>query len=190
MDGDLYIVMNDEELILLFLNRDEDAIRETAKQYGAVLRGVIRNILESEEDTDECLNDVYLALWQNIPSNRPENLRAYAIRLAKNMAIDTFRYNRSMKRSSEMMVAIDEMDDIAGSGDPADEYIASELGRAIEDFLKGLPELDRRIMIRRYWFFDSPQELSKKCGLTPHALNVRLARLRKKLAGFLKKKGF
>lgn len=76
MDGDLYIVMNDEELILLFLNRDEDAIRETAKQYGAVLRGVIRNILESEEDTDECLNDVYLALWQNIPSNRPENLRA------------------------------------------------------------------------------------------------------------------
>ena len=49
MDGDLYIVMNDEELILLFLNRDEDAIRETAKQYGAVLRGVIRNILGSED---------------------------------------------------------------------------------------------------------------------------------------------
>ena len=55
--------MTDEEIIRLFFERSEQAITELSKEHGSAAARVARNILGSERDAEECLNDTYLAVW-------------------------------------------------------------------------------------------------------------------------------
>ena len=80
--------MNDSELIQLLFERDERAIGEIQIKYAAYCRYIAGNILSSREDIDEVLNDALGALWQSIPPNRPESLKAYLGRITRNLAID------------------------------------------------------------------------------------------------------
>ena len=55
--------MNDDQIINLFFTRSEDAIQQTAYKYGARLAGLAVNIVKSNEDAEECVNDTYLKAW-------------------------------------------------------------------------------------------------------------------------------
>ena len=44
-------LMDDQRIIELFMNRDEQAIHETADKYGAYIRKIAGNILGNREDT-------------------------------------------------------------------------------------------------------------------------------------------
>ena len=80
-------MLSDEQIVELFFARDERALREVAAGYGTYLKSVAMNVLKNSEDCDECLNDVYLALWNRIPPERPGNLKAYAAKAVRNAAL-------------------------------------------------------------------------------------------------------
>ena len=69
--------MTDEEIIKKYFAREEDAIAETDRKYGAYCRKLCYNILSSMEDSEECVNDAYMRLWDNIPPKRPYELGTY-----------------------------------------------------------------------------------------------------------------
>ena len=69
--------MDDKRIIELFFAREERAIAETEKKYGALCRYIAGNVLASSEDVEECVSDVLLALWNAIPPDKPEDLCAY-----------------------------------------------------------------------------------------------------------------
>ncbi|MBO5270719.1 MAG: hypothetical protein J6B77_08030, partial [Clostridia bacterium] len=66
--------MNDRELVEALFQRKESALRDVITAYGALCRSVLRNLLSAQSDVEECENDVYLAVWNSIPPNRPESL--------------------------------------------------------------------------------------------------------------------
>lgn len=70
--------MDDPQIIELYWARSEQAISETAAKYGTFLWRIARNILESHDDADECVNDTYLRAWNAIPPSRPSAFRAWA----------------------------------------------------------------------------------------------------------------
>ena len=78
--------MTDEEIISLFFERSEQAISELAAKHGKAVARIVRNILSDEEDVKECVNDTWLGVWNSIPPNRPDPLRAYVCRIARNLA--------------------------------------------------------------------------------------------------------
>lgn len=55
--------MDDTEITELFLQRKESAIKELSQKYGSYCKTVASNILKNPNDTEECLNDAYLAVW-------------------------------------------------------------------------------------------------------------------------------
>ena len=59
--------MDDTQIIDLYFGRYESAILETAKKYGAYLNQISYNILRCREDTEEVVEDTYLAAWNAIP---------------------------------------------------------------------------------------------------------------------------
>lgn len=67
--------MIDAKIIKLFFNRDEQAIRETEEKYGAYLYQVAYRILHNPEDAAEVVNDTYMAAWNAIPPERPDNMK-------------------------------------------------------------------------------------------------------------------
>ena len=59
--------MNDQEIISLYFDRNEQAIKETDTKYGKTCMQVSMNILHSPPDAEECVNDTYLKTWNSIP---------------------------------------------------------------------------------------------------------------------------
>ena len=65
--------MDDLTIIELYFARNEKAIEETDKKYGKLCFSVANNILFNDEDSEECVNDTYLSVWNKIPPTRPNN---------------------------------------------------------------------------------------------------------------------
>ena len=57
--------MEDREIVELYWQRSESAIAETESKYGAYCRYIARNILRDREDSEECVNDAYLGVWNS-----------------------------------------------------------------------------------------------------------------------------
>ncbi|MET2869621.1 hypothetical protein ABXV15_02885 [Exiguobacterium profundum] len=66
--------MDDQVIIDWYWERSEYAIVATKKKYGSYCHRVSNNILQNREDTEECLNDLYMKAWESIPPTRPFRL--------------------------------------------------------------------------------------------------------------------
>jgi len=183
--------MEDEKIIDLFFSRDEQAIAETQRSYGALCHRIGENILRSRSDAEECVNDVYLALWNRIPPERPNPLISYVAKVARNIALKRYAYNTAEKRNSFYDASLDELEEtLASGGGPEQEIEAGELTERINAFLEGQTPENRFIFVSRFWFSDSYEAIAERSGLTVKNVSVRLVRLKTKLREQLISDGF
>ena len=49
--------------------------------------------------------------------------------------------------------------------------------------------MQRRVFLRRYWYFDSAQDIARELGLTGAGVRSMLHRLRKRLKLYLEQEG-
>ncbi len=182
--------MTDEEIIDLFFERSEQAISELAKKHGAAVAGVARSILGDEEDAKECVNDVWLGAWNSIPPHRPEALRAYVCRIARNLAAKRYHAGLAKKRNGRFDLALDELAECVPDRNGVEDAVAAkELAESIDRFLDTLSYEDRFLFMRRYWYADPLPEIAKMAGMRYGAAAVRLHRVREKLKKQLLKEG-
>ncbi len=173
--------MEDERIVALFFERSELAIRALDDKYGALCRAVAFNILADAQDAEECVSDAYLGAWNAIPPARPDRLRAYIIKIVRNLSVKAYRTKRAVKRSG-YMVALEELDEcIADKKTVEDTVEAAELGGIIERFLDTLSAKERVIFMRRYAFADSYAEIAERVGVSEKNVSVRLSVTRQKL---------
>lgn len=183
--------MEDEKIIELLFARSESALSELDQKYGRLCHKVAHNILNDYSDTQECVNDAYLGVWNSIPPNRPESLIAYVCRIVRNLSLKRFRYNTAEKRNSQMDVALEELDGcLASSKDVEKEVIGAELTQIIEQFLDQLKPVDRIIFMRRYYFSDSYDTIAQAADITEKNVSVRLTRIRSRLRDYLKAQNY
>ena len=183
--------MEDSTIISLFFERSEQAIDELNRKYGAAVKKTAANILHDRLDVEECVNDTYLRVWNNIPPHVPNPLAGYVCRIARNLAVNRYHSNRAEKRSGNYALVLDEMEECIPSGANVEtEYDAKELGAAINRFLSTLEPKDRFLFVRRYWYADSIADLAVMTGSSANQISVRLFRLREKLRRTLLKEGF
>ena len=114
--------MEDEKIVDLYLDRNEDAIRLTKEKYGPRLRRMAEDILADREQALECENDAYLEIWNLIPPHEPGTyLFAFAGRILRHLALDRCRIRRRQKRSGEICLLTEEMQEcIPGRGEGLD----------------------------------------------------------------------
>lgn len=181
--------MEDEQIIDLYFRRSEQAISETDHKYGRPCRKVSFNILRNREDTEECVNDTYLAAWNTIPPKRPDPFAAFLLRIVKNLSLKRYRDSSAQKRNSELDVCFEELEECLPSGSGADMTARAHLKILIERFLDGLDRDERIIFVRRYWYGDSVKDIAKAFHITENNTSVRLHRLRKGLKTCLEEEG-
>ena len=182
--------MDDKQIIELYFERNEQAIKETQNKYGAFCHRIAMNILGIYEDAEECVNDTYYSVWKQIPPTVPEVFKVYIGRIARNLSISRFRAMRAKKRYSSMEIMLSELNDCVPSSSNVEQTIeVMQLSAYISEWLDSLPEEDQALFVRRYWFGDEVQELAKKCGITAAKMAQRMLRLRKSLKAALEQKG-
>lgn len=182
--------LDDKKIIELFRERSEQAIVELADKYGAVCSKIAFHILNNRQDTDECVNDTYLGVWNTIPPQNPDPLISYVCRIVRNLAIKRYHRNTAAKRNSIYDVALDELENCFASAYSVEEaYDAMETARVIDAFLETLDQDSRILFVRRYWHADSISDLAALFQTGKHNVSVRLSRIREKLKQHLIKEG-
>ncbi len=182
--------MEDHEIVQLYWDRDERAIEESDKKYGRLCRSVALRVLESMEDSEECVSDTWLRSWNAIPPRRPDLLGAFLARITRNLALDRWRASHSARRlGGETALALEELGDCVSGESLENEVDRRELARVLNAFLRSLPEGDRNLFLRRYWSVETLESLAKQEGMSVSALHRRLRRLRSALADRLRKEG-
>ena len=184
--------MDDSQIVELFFERSEQAFTELSEKYEKTCIKIAMNILGNPDDARDCVNDSYLALWNNIPPQRPDNLKYYFYRIVRNNAIKQFHYNTAKKRNSYYDVAFEELEDCIPSDNktPETELLEKELTDLLNIFLEKQNTVDRIIFVRRYYFGDSIADISEKVKMTENNISVKLNRMRKKLKNHLQEEGY
>lgn len=184
--------MSDEQIVALYFQRDETAIRATNDRYGPYCRSIANRILDNAEDAQECVNDTWLRAWNSIPPQRPRVLRSFLAKITRNLAFDRFKREHTRKRGSgEIQLALDELEEcVAARSDVESEVLTEELKRCIGRFLRELPEQKRNVFLRRYFYVESTAAIAKRYGLKESNVLMILSRTRSELKQHLKKEGY
>lgn len=183
--------MEDERIIDLYWRRDERAIDETDRKYGVLCSAIAYGILESHEDTEECVSDTYMAAWNSLPPQRPRLLRAYLGRITRNLSLNRLRNGKAGKRGGgELALIYEELENcIAAENGPEKNLEEKELILAVNAFLAGLPQEERLMFLYRYWLAQPVAEIGLRMGCKPGRVNSALYRSRVRLRAYLEKEG-
>ena len=92
--------MDDAQIVQLYWDRDEQAIRATADKYGNYCTSIAMNILGNQEDAEECVNDTYLNAWNAMPPHRPSILSTFLGKITRNLSFNRYKHNTADKRGS------------------------------------------------------------------------------------------
>lgn len=183
--------MEDTQIVALYEARSEEAIAQTSKKYGNYLRRIADNILPSCEDTEEVLNDVYLAAWNTIPPKRPPVLKYYLSRIVRNLCFKRLEYLTAEKRGGNGDILLSELE--ACIPDPCKDMEqvmeARELGQHLNRFLGTLTPDDRKLFLSRYYYAMTAPQLAQAYGCSVRQVKYRLEKLRKELKNALEKEG-
>ena len=184
--------MEDSEIIALYLSRNEAAIEQTAIKYGQRLYGLAFHIVADRQCAEECENDTYLQTWDYIPPQEPRNyFYAFLARITRHIALNCCRDRKALKRNAEIVAFSNEMEQCIPSPDDAacrlDEAL---LKQAINGFLGTLSAQKRNVFLRRYWYLDSVEEISKRFSCSESKVKTMLFRIRKQLRDYLEREGY
>lgn len=180
---------SDSRIIELYFERAELAIAKTDEKYGKYCHTIAYNVLFSHEDAEECVNDMYIRVWNIVPPQRPSNLKAFLAKITRNLALDRYWTKNAQKRSCGIDIALDELSECLsdrGEGSVSDEIALKD---AVNSFLAGLNRSVRIIFVQRYWYFCSIKEISANLGVSEGAVKTTLSRTRVKFKEHLRKEG-
>jgi RNA polymerase sigma-70 factor (ECF subfamily) len=211
---------SDDDLARRLHEHDPEALETLISRYSREVFYFIRLVLDGvgvAQDAEECVNDLFVAVWQEIDTFDPGRgtLRTWLTMRAKYIALDRRRqlcrrqtYNWQPADENRQWHSSDSKGNYASFGWGGDEHDnrvslpphpeanmehlleQSERREELRLALATLPELDRRLIILRYFKYASTEELAAQTGLTRHAVDTRLWRARKSLREVLKEHAY
>lgn len=187
--------MDDSEIVELYWARNEAAIVETDKKYGAYCYRIAMNILSNAQDAEECVNSTYHNAWNAIPPHRPAMLSTFLGKITRNLSLQYIRKRNAARRGGgESVVPFEELSECIPapeeySPNGYSEMDVEQLGALINDYLKTVSKDARMLFIGKYYYFDQINDIAKRLGMKESRAKTLLYRTRNGLKEYLKSKG-
>lgn len=162
-----------------FRDKDKQALAEAMDEYGPDVLRLVKRILGGcgrAEDAEECVSDVFLAAWNNIGQYDPEraSFRTWILILAKYKALDL---RRKLQSGLGRMIS-EEALPAQSSSNTEQEILRREAAEELLRHIGQLQEPDRSLFLRRYYLYESLDELAEAFDFTKKAVENRLYRCR------------
>jgi RNA polymerase sigma factor (sigma-70 family) len=172
-----HVVITEDNVVQHIKHKNEQAITYMIHQYGGLIATIIRHHLhDQQQDYEECLDDVLLAVWNHIDAFDParNSFKQWIAAIAKYKAIDYLR-RRITLNNRQFSVA--EIDDSMLSGSVARETSdvttlleqLSEQERAIFEkyYMEGYPlgEIAQAFQAKESWVYNKLSRGRKKLRL-------------------------
>ena len=180
------VVDYDDALAAAMRDGDEAALASVIHRYTAYAGTIVRSIVGgrlTEADEKEILADVFYTLWKNRQKIREGKLKAYLGSIARSRALDALR------SAGEAAYLEEDAVELPVSG-PEDEAVRKEAYAALMKALDSLPEPDRAIFIRHYYYYQKTGLIAEQLGINVKTVQTKLLRGRETLRRILEEGGY
>lgn len=184
LKGGKILDIKEKEFIQRIKKRDSKGLDSVVDHYSNLVFGIIYNVLNSSyhaQYAEECANDVFWGVWENISSFDQDKgeFKHWIAAIAKYKAIDYRRklYNQS---TDQCIADYSLADDVSTEG----QIVAKENNQELLEAMAFLNEEDKEIFIRRYFLHEEIESIAKNFDVERNVVDQRLSRGRR----FLKEK--
>ena len=170
--------MTEQIMLKKIRDRDPAGLEALMDRYTPYVSAIVWNILRfsmQPEDAEEVVSDVFLAAWNQAEDLQLGKIKAWLAGVARNTA-------RKKLRNIDQELPLEE--DILEL--PEQAGLESALEKTEERFLvnwavNDLPEQDREVFLRHYYYAQTVREISKEMTLNDSTIKTKLRRGRTKL---------
>lgn len=161
--------------IIKTLQRDKDAgVALLLEEYGSMLRYIVRGVLRSDGDAEECLSDICLRVCEKIEQydSSRGSFPAWLTAIARNTALNALR----RRQESEALP-----DDLTDGRTLEDDLLRRERLERLRREIAGLKDGERQLFYRKFYYLQSTAQIAAELGLSERSVEGRIYRLRRKL---------
>ena len=179
--------MTEEVIIEKIQSRNPAGLEALMNRYLPYVSTVVWNILRNSmplEDGEEVVSDVFLAAWRQPSALRPGSVKSWLGAVARNKA------KNRLRRMDRTLPLEEDALDIPGPDDPPGDLERAEERRLVRQAVDALPDLDREIFLRYYYYAQTVQEIAQRMRLNESTIKTKLRRGRMKLKEILTREGF
>jgi len=176
---ELKMKIDDKNFLLELKNKNPKALEFIINTYCNLVFKIVLTVLGTDnyENVKECVNDIYLLIWNKNHLYDPEksSFKNWLLAVSKYKAID---YKRSLSKVDSLQI---EEQVLISKIDVENEYILKEKKEELIKLLQREHELDRELFIRKYILDEDMDSICKKFNLSKGAVYNRLWRTKNSL---------
>lgn len=151
------------------MSENEKIFNQIVRDYSERLWWHVRRFVNSHEDADDLLQEIFLKVWTALPSFRGEaQLFTWVWRIATNETLNHLR--KEKVRAALKFSSVDAEMERRIQADPF--FKGTEAERELAKAVLKLPEKQRQVFIMRWWDDLSYEEISAITGTSVGALKA------------------
>jgi RNA polymerase sigma-70 factor (ECF subfamily) len=163
--------MDEQDLVARLLNKEKAALDYLYERYAGALYGVIKRILQKDEQAEELLQDAFLKIWNKIENYDAAKGRLFTwmLNVTRNLAIDK---TRSREISNESKTA--GLENLVSKVDSRESVEQPVEIIGVAESLSSLPEDQRFVVEYLYWRGYTQSELAEEFNIPLGTVKTRL----------------
>ena len=151
------------------MTENEKVFNQIVRDYSERLWWHVRRFVNSHEDADDLLQEIFLKVWAALPSFRGESqLFTWVWRIATNETLNHLR--KEKVRAALKFSSVDAEMERRIQADPY--FKGTEAERELAKAVLKLPEKQRQVFIMRWWDDLSYEEMSAITGTSVGSLKA------------------
>jgi RNA polymerase sigma-70 factor, ECF subfamily len=176
---------SDVELVELVLAGEQDAFEALVERYKDAVQNLAYRMLGNVTEAEDVTQEVFVRAYTQLATYKPAHkFSTWLLSIASHLAIDQLRRRRFLALPLEDVPLLEWIADM-GTG-PEQSALQGEQQDEIQTYLQRLPGKYRAVILLRYWYDLSYEEIATALHLTPALVKARLHRARELLARYIK----
>jgi RNA polymerase sigma factor (sigma-70 family) len=177
--------MSDVALVELVLAEDQDAFTVLVERYKDAVQNLAYRMLSNTAEAEDVTQETFVRAYTQLATYKPAHkFSTWLLSIASHLAIDQLRRRRFLALPLEDVPLLEWIVD-SGAG-PEQNALQGEQQDEIQVYLQRLPGKYRAVIVLRYWYDFSYEEIARTLNLTPALVKARLHRARELLARYMK----
>lgn len=169
--------MNDAEALAKLQTGDQQALVWFIDRYSSYVSTIVNSVLQrsmSRSDVEEVTSDVFVTLWKSSERLVPINIKGYLSRVSRSIALHKLREQTGELPLEDNILVLEEDSVI-------EKLDKQERDRIVREAVLSMPQPDREIFLRHYYYCQSVATIAEKIQMNPSTVKTRLKRGRDKL---------
>jgi RNA polymerase sigma-70 factor (ECF subfamily) len=187
LPGDIVDSMRDAALVELILGGEQELFSTLVERYKDAVQNLAYRMLGNVTEAEDITQETFVRAYTQLSTYKAmHKFSTWLLSIASHLSIDQLRRRRFLALPLEDVPFLEWIVD--GGTSPEQSALQGEQQDEIQTYLQQLPGKYRAVIVLRYWYDFSYEEIAGALGLTPALVKARLHRARELLARYIQQK--